>query len=46
METRWSYDSMRDKFSIMLENYLPKFAEKVSLKLPELKKLPVLKKVE
>jgi hypothetical protein len=46
METRWSYDKMREKFNIMLDDYLPKFAEKVSLKLPELKKLPVLKKVD
>jgi len=46
METKWSYESMRTKFDTILENYLPKFAEKVSLKLPQLKKLPVLKKVE
>jgi len=46
METRWSYNKMREKFNTMLDNYLPKFAEKVSLKLPELKKLPVLKKVD
>lgn len=46
IETKWSYESMRDKFSVMLDNYLPKFAEKVSLNLPQLKKLPTLKKVE
>lgn len=46
IETKWSYESMRDKFSVMLDNYVPKFAEKVSLNLPQLKKLPTLKKVE
>jgi hypothetical protein len=37
---------MVQKFDGMLEKYLPKFAEKVQLKLPQLKKLPTLKKVE
>lgn len=46
METRWSFDRMRENFDGMLEKYLPKFAEKVELKLPQLKKLPTLKKVE
>jgi hypothetical protein len=46
IETRWSYDAMVQKFDGMLEKYLPKFAEKVQLKLPQLKKLPTLKKVE
>jgi len=46
METKWSYDSMKDKFSVMLDKYVPKFAEKVALNLPQLKKLPTLKKVE
>ena len=46
METRWSYTAMLKKFDEMLELYLPKFSEKVSLKLPTLKKLPSLKKVE
>lgn len=46
IETKWSYDAMIQKFDGMLEQYLPKFAEKVQLKLPQLKKLPTLKKVE
>ena len=46
IETKWSYDSMVQKFDGLLEQYLPKFAEKVQLKLPQLKKLPTLKKVE
>lgn len=46
METKWSYQAMTNKFSDMMEKYLPKFAEKVSLNLPQLKKLPTLKKVE
>lgn len=46
METRWSFDSMVEKFDTMLSNYLPKFAEKISLNLPQLKKLPTLKKIE
>ena len=46
IETRWSFDSMVNKFDTMLTNYLPKFAEKVSLNLPQIKKLPTLKKVE
>jgi hypothetical protein len=46
IETKWSYNSMVEKFDGMLEKYLPKFAEKVQLKLPQLKKLPTLKKVE
>ena len=46
IETKWSYTSMIEKFDGMLGQYLPKFAEKVQLKLPQLKKLPTLKKVE
>jgi hypothetical protein len=46
IETKWSYDSMVQKFDGMLTKYLPKFAEKVTLNLPQLKKLPTLKKVE
>lgn len=46
MEDKFSYDAMREKFSTMLDNYLPKFAEKVELKLPQLKKLPTLKKID
>ncbi len=46
IETKWSYDNMVKKFDSLLEQYVPKFAEKVELKLPQLKKLPTLKKVE
>lgn len=46
IQTKWSYDAMVEKFDNMLEKYLPKFAEKVELKLPQLKKLPTLKKID
>lgn len=46
IKTRFSYDSMIKKFDTILTNYLPTFAEKVQLKLPTLKKLPTLNKVE
>lgn len=46
LENRWSYDSMSTKFEDLLEKYLPKFAQKLSLNLPKLQKLPTLKKVE
>jgi hypothetical protein len=42
---RWSYDSMHNKFQTMLEKYLPKFAERMKMSLPQLKSLPKLKKV-
>jgi hypothetical protein len=37
---------MRENFDEMMTKYVPKFAEKVELKLPTLKKLPTLTKVE
>lgn len=46
IETKWSYDSMVKKFDQLLTDYLPAFAEEVQLKLPTLKKLPKLTKVE
>ena len=46
METKWSYERMVEKFDTMLTQYLPKFAERVELKLPQLKKLPTLKKID
>lgn len=46
IQTKWSYDAMVEKFDTMLTKYLPKFAEKVELKLPQLKKLPTLKKID
>lgn len=39
LETKWSYEAMSNKFSSLLDNYIPKFAEKVQLKLPTLKKI-------
>ena len=39
IEIKWSYESMSKKFDEMLTQYLPKFAEKVELKLPTLKKI-------
>ena len=45
IETIWSFDSMCKKFETMLDNYLPKFAEKMKLNLPQLKELPKLKKI-
>ena len=45
IETIWSLDSMCKKFETMLDNYLPKFAEKMKLNLPQLKELPKLKKI-
>jgi glycosyltransferase involved in cell wall biosynthesis len=46
IETKWSFDAMTKNFDEYLTQYLPKFAEKISLNLPQLKKLPTLKKVE
>lgn len=45
IETTWSFDSMCKKFETMLDNFLPKFAEKMKLSLPQLKELPKLKKI-
>ena len=45
IETIWSFDSMCKKFETMLDNCLPKFAEKMKLNLPQLKELPKLKKI-
>ena len=42
IQTKWSYDKMVENFDTLLTNYLPKFAEKVELKLPTLKKLPTV----
>jgi glycosyltransferase involved in cell wall biosynthesis len=39
LEKIWSYDNMHKKFLEMLENYIPKFAEKIALNLPKLKKV-------
>jgi len=42
LETFWSYDNMHKKFETLLDNVLPKFAEKVKINLPQLKELPKL----
>ena len=39
IETKWSFDSMSDKFDSLLNQYLPKFAQKIQLNLPTLKKV-------
>lgn len=39
METKWSFDSMTEKFDAMLSQYLPKFAQKIQLNLPKLNKV-------
>lgn len=46
MNTKWSFDSMTEKFSGIMEKYLPKFAEKVKINLPQLKELPKLTKLK
>lgn len=46
IEKKWSYEAMTVKFEQLLDNYIPKFAQKMSLNLPQMKKLPTLKKVE
>lgn len=39
LEKIWSYENMHKKFVSMLDKYLPKFAEKMTLNLPKLKKV-------
>lgn len=39
LEKLWSYDSMKKKFVKLMDDYLPKFAEKVQMNLPKLKKI-------
>jgi glycosyltransferase involved in cell wall biosynthesis len=39
IETKWSFDSMTKKFDDYLTDYLPKFAQKIQLNLPKLKKV-------
>lgn len=46
VQTKWSYTAMVKKFSQLLDDNLPSFAEKVDVKLPTLKKLPSLQKIE
>jgi hypothetical protein len=46
LEKKWSYEAMSEKFEQLLDTHLPKFAQRISLNLPQLKKLPTLKKVE
>jgi glycosyltransferase involved in cell wall biosynthesis len=39
LEKIWSYASMVKKFQTMLDNFLPKFAERVPINLPKLKRI-------
>ncbi len=39
LEKIWSYESMVKKFQTMLDNFLPKFAERVPINLPKLKRI-------
>lgn len=39
VETKWSFDAMTNKFDSFLSQYLPKFAQKIQLNLPKLKKV-------
>lgn len=45
IEKIWSFDYMKTKFEKLLDENLPKFAQKMQLNLPQLKKLPTLKKL-
>lgn len=46
MKKKWSFDTMYEKFGKLLEDTLPKFAEKVKINLPQLKELPKLTKLK
>jgi len=46
MRSTWSFDSMVSKFETLLQNSLPKFAEKMKINLPQLKELPKLTKLK
>lgn len=46
VEKIWSYDSMCKKFETMLDNFLPKFAERVPINLPKLKRIEPTKNEE
>jgi len=39
MEVKFSYDAMVKNFDVMLDKYLPKFAQKIQLNLPKLNKV-------
>jgi glycosyltransferase involved in cell wall biosynthesis len=39
LEKIWSYDNMHNKFKDMMDKYIPKFAQKMALNLPTLKKV-------
>lgn len=39
IETKWSFDAMTGRFDNYLTHYLPKFAQKVQINLPSLKKV-------
>ena len=46
MSSTWSFDAMVSKFETLLENSLPKFAERMKINLPQLKELPKLTKLK
>lgn len=46
MKSKWSYDAMHEKFNTLLENRVPKFAERMKINLPQLKELPKLTKLK
>ena len=46
LEKLWSFDAMHEKFVDILQNNLPVFSKKLELNLPQLKKLPTLKKID
>lgn len=45
LKTKWSYEKMHERFISILDEHLPKFAEKVGLSLPNLNELPKLKQL-
>jgi glycosyltransferase involved in cell wall biosynthesis len=45
IEKIWSFDYMKTKFEKLLDENLPTFTQKMQLNLPQLKKLPTLKKL-
>ena len=38
VKEKWSYKKMQDRFKKILEEKLPKFAERINLTLPRIKK--------
>lgn len=46
MKKKWSFDAMHDKFIELIDNSVPKFAERMKINLPQLKELPKLTKLK